>query len=108
MLNTELEKMESCILPFSFKIFVKEGTNAAKKVPSASIFLKKFVILNDAKNTSDINPTPEYLAIKLSLTNPKTLAIIEKKVITKADLKILINAKISSLLLNALFLFFKI
>ena len=82
--------MLSSNLPFSFKILLKEGTKAAKNVPSARIFLKKFVILKEAKNTSDINPTPEYFAIRLSLTKPKTLAIMEKNVITKADLKILI------------------
>lgn len=90
MLKTEDEKMESSILPFSFKILVKDGTKAAKNVPSASIFLKKFVILKEAKNTSDINPTPEYFAIRLSLTKPKILAMIEKKVMTNADLKIFI------------------
>lgn len=90
MLKTELAKTESCILPFCFKILVKEGTKAAKNAPSASIFLKKLVILNAAKNTSNINPTPEYLAIKLSLTKPKILAMMEKKVMTKADLKIFI------------------
>lgn len=90
MLNTELANTLNSFLPFALRILVNVGTKAAKKVPSDNIFRKKFVILKAEKNTSESIPTPEYLAIRESLAKPSILAIIEKKLITKADLKICI------------------
>jgi len=62
---------------------MKIGTKAELKAPSAKILRKKLGKRKEAKKTSDNIPAPRYLAIRISLINPRTLEIdIKKETVT--------------------------
>jgi len=70
--TTRANKKASCLDLFC-QYSVKPGVKATENEPSAKSLLKRFGIRKATKNASAAIPEPKKLAIRASLTNPRTL-----------------------------------
>ena len=92
----KISKLKILLAKFSDNFFLfnrdeQLGTNAALKAPSENNLLNVLGILNATKKASAKGPTPRNAAINMSLTQPKNLLIIVKKLNVPVDLIRFIN-----------------